>query len=634
MIIVGYIGYYSLIFTLIFSFVLLYFSFQDLKKNNLYVNKNIYSFSFLQILGIFLCFSCLIFSFIQSDFSLAAVYENSHTQKPLLYKISGTWGNHEGSLILWILILILFSFLFLILSKKQPKKYRIGTIIFQNLIIIGFILFSIFTSNAFEKLFPIPKEGLGLNPILQDPALAVHPPTLYVGYVGSSIFFSSALSAMINNYVGSDWARLIRPWILISWIFLTLGIFLGSVWAYYELGWGGFWFWDPVENASLLPWLAITALFHSILVLEKRGVFHSWVIVLAISSFTLSMTGTFLVRSGILNSVHTFASDPYRGIYILTFLFSLSLMALIIFYFYQPESNKNNFSLNFLSKEFFILINNWFIIFFLVTVLIGTIYPIFLDVIKEVKISIGPPFYHLVLVPFIIPFMAFMAVGPKLNWIKTNLNSLKKDFLYTAIISLSFIFGLNYFIQSFKIIYLLIFLSALFLIFNLTQEIFLLIKNKKNNFKKLGRHISHFGFSLLIFSIALNAIFSKENTANIEIGQDLYLSNYQIKFESVEEKKEKNFISIIGKFTLLDKKKSLGVLKPEIRIYEQPKTITSEVSILSHIFSDFYLNMSYIQNEELFNVRFQYKPFMFFIWSSVILIVIGGFLSLFNIRKK
>ena len=230
--------------------------------------------------------------------------------------------------------------------------------------------------------------------------------------------------------------------------------------------------------------------------------------------------------------------------------------------------------------------------------------------------------------------MAFMAVGPKLNWIKTNLNSLKKDFLYTAIISLSFIFGLNYFIQSFKIIYLLIFLSALFLIFNLTQEIFLLIKNKKNNFKKLGRHISHFGFSLLIFSIALNAIFSKENTANIEIGQDLYLSNYQIKFESVEEKKEKNFISIIGKFTLLDKKKSLGVLKPEIRIYEQPKTITSEVSILSHIFSDFYLNMSYIQNEELFNVRFQYKPFMFFIWSSVILIVIGGFLSLFNIRKK
>ena len=339
----GEIGYYSLIFSVFFSLLLFINIYRDFKIINSQISIKIYYFSFFQLITIFTSFFCLIFSFISSDFSLVSVYQNSHTAKPLFYKISGTWGNHEGSILLWLFVLSLFSFCFLIQSKKTNKKYRLLTIFFQNIITLGFLIFIIKTSNPFAKLLPVPNEGLGLNPILQDPALAIHPPILYLGYVGSSIIFSSSLSAMILNFVSKTWAKSIKIWIFLSWIFLTLGIMLGSIWAYYELGWGGFWFWDPVENASLMPWLTLTALLHSIIVLEKRELFKSWNLILSIITFTLSMNGTFLVRSGILNSVHTFANDPQRGIYILSFLIFLSLIALIIFFFYQPKKEKEQY---------------------------------------------------------------------------------------------------------------------------------------------------------------------------------------------------------------------------------------------------------------------------------------------------
>ena len=283
----------------------------------------------------------LVFSFINSDFSNETVYNYSHSTKPLFYKISGTWGNHEGSLLLWLLVLTLFITLFIFKSKKQPKKYRILTILFQQIIIFGFLIFLLKTSSPFNFIYPLPKEGLGLNPILQDPALAIHPPILYLGYVGSSIIFSSALAAMVTDYITKEWAKHIKKWILISWIFLTLGILVGSIWAYYELGWGGFWFWDPVENVSLMPWFALITLIHCILVLERRLILKSWVVILSIATFTLSMSGTFLVRSGILNSVHTFANDPERGLFILIFLFSLIFLSIFIFFVFNKE-DKNN----------------------------------------------------------------------------------------------------------------------------------------------------------------------------------------------------------------------------------------------------------------------------------------------------
>ena len=415
------IGHYSLVAGLCVGLIIIFFSIKNFQISE-HLDAKILSFTFLQFILVLLSFLCLIFSFVFSDFSNETVFNNSHTTKPLFYKISGTWGNHEGSLLLWLLVLTIFIFLFLIKTKKQPVKYKILTLLFQQIIIIGFFIFLIQTSNPFNYIYPTPEEGLGLNPILQDPALAIHPPILYLGYVGSSIIFSSALAATCLNIVSKKWASHIKKWVLISWIFLTLGILLGSIWAYYELGWGGFWFWDPVENVSLMPWLALTTLLHCILVLEKKQILTSWVIILSISTFTLSMCGTFLVRSGILNSVHTFANDPGRGLFILVFLFSLIIISLFVFFFFHKSTQNelNNFS--WLSKETSIIINNWFMMYFLSVVLIGTVYPIFLDVLSSEKISVGPPFYHKLIIPFLIPFLLIMAIGPKLKWIKSNLD--------------------------------------------------------------------------------------------------------------------------------------------------------------------------------------------------------------------
>ena len=414
------IGYYALILGLGISLILVYFSIKNF-QNSSTLNTKILSFTFLQFFLVVISFVCLIISFVLSDFSNETVFNNSHTTKPFFYKIAGTWGNHEGSLLLWLLVLTLFILIFFLKTKNQPLKYKLLTLIFQQIIIIGFFLFLIQTSNPFNFIFPTPEEGMGLNPILQDPALAIHPPILYLGYVGSSIIFSSALAATYLNLVSKVWASHIKKWIIASWVFLTLGILLGSIWAYYELGWGGFWFWDPVENVSLMPWLALTTLLHCIIVLEKKQVLTSWVIILSISTFTLSMCGTFLVRSGILNSVHTFANDPERGLFILVFLFSLIFISLFIFFFFHKSSPNNSNSFFWLSKETSIIINNWFMMYFLSVVLIGTIYPIFLEVLSSQKISVGPPFYHKLIIPFLIPFLMAMAIGPKLKWIKSNI---------------------------------------------------------------------------------------------------------------------------------------------------------------------------------------------------------------------
>ena len=309
------IGNSLLSINILLSIFIIYFSFQNLKDSKNLINRNIYNMCLIQSTSIIICFFTLIAGFIISDFSLINVYQNSHSLKPIFYKISGTWGNHEGSLLLWVIILTIFSFFFLFYNKERPK-YRIYTLITQNFLIIGFLFFLLFNSNPFSVISPVPKEGLGLNPILQDPALAIHPPLLYIGFVGSSIYFSAAIASLLTNYSGKLFATSIKNWVLLSWSFQTVGILVGSIWAYYELGWGGFWFWDPVENASLLPWFAMTALMHSLIVLEKRDQLYFWVIILCLLTFILSVTGTFLVRSGILNSVHTFANDPSRGTYI------------------------------------------------------------------------------------------------------------------------------------------------------------------------------------------------------------------------------------------------------------------------------------------------------------------------------
>ena len=431
----------------------------------------------------------------------------------------------------------LFIFLFLVKSREQPKKYRILTLLFQQLIIIGFFLFVLMTSNPFNYLFPIPTEGLGLNPILQDPALAIHPPLLYLGYVGSSIIFSASLAAVTQNYISKEWGLHIKKWILISWIFLTIGIMLGSIWAYYELGWGGFWFWDPVENVSLMPWLTLTALLHCVMVLERRSTLTSWVVILSITTFTLSMCGTFLVRSGILNSVHTFANDPARGIFILIFLFILIILSLGVFFLFHKENNKSLNNFFWLSKETSIIMNNWFMMYFLSVVLIGTVYPIFLDVISAEKISVGPPFYHKLIAPFLAPFLLFMALGPKPAG--PFHNTVFDSLIIFFIISVALTFFILKDLSTDLLFHTVLISAAFFLFFTTVKEIF----NKK--FKNMPQVTAHFGFSLLILAILFNSILSSEIITNIKVGEKYNYNKGEIFFKKIEQKKDEIIILLL-----------------------------------------------------------------------------------------
>jgi len=607
------------------SVLLCAFAIKDLNSSARQIKQNVFSLSFLQLFFVIVSFLSLILSFINSDFSNETVFNNSHTTKPLFYKISGTWGNHEGSLLLWLLVLTLFIFLFLVKSREQPKKYRILTLLFQQIIIIGFFLFVLMTSNPFNYLFPIPTEGLGLNPILQDPALAIHPPILYLGYVGTSVIFSSSLAAVVQNYISKEWGQHIKKWVLVSWVFLTIGIMLGSIWAYYELGWGGFWFWDPVENVSLMPWLTLTALLHCIIVLERRAVLTSWVVILSITTFTLSMCGTFLVRSGILNSVHTFANDPARGIFILIFLFLLIILSLGIFFIFHKEGNRSLNRFFLFSRETSILINNWFMMYFLAVVLIGTVYPIFLDVISSEKISVGPPFYQKLIVPFLIPFLFFMSLGPRLKWIKStieNKNLLIIIFIISAILSFFIIKNLS----TDLLFYTVLVSAAFFLFFTTLEELFI---KKLNN---VSQTVAHLGFSLLVLSILFNSILSSEIITNIKIGEKYSFNKSEIFFKKIEESKESNFNSIIAYFEIKNEKGQIVELKPEIRIYNQPVIITSEADIKTTLLEDKFLVMNLVKGKEYFNIRYQVKPFMVWIWISVLLLSLGGLMSLF--KKK
>ena len=619
------LGILFIIGTLFTSLSIIFLTFKELKVIDNLIPSKIYKFSLFQLFFSISSFFVLLLAYILSDFSLVNVYENSHSNKPLFYKISGTWGNHEGSLLLWINILVLFSFLFLFLTKNSDKSFKILTLLFQNLLIITFLIFLLTNSNPFSELFPVPLEGLGLNPILQDPALAIHPPLLYIGFVGSSIYFSAALAALISKIDSQSFAISIKSWVLVSWFFQTVGILVGSIWAYYELGWGGYWFWDPVENSSLMPWFVMTALLHSILVLERRIGLYSWVIVLSILTFTMSVTGTFLVRSGILNSVHTFASDPSRGLFILSFLVLMVFSSIFIFFKFSPKENKKY---SVFSKEAFIIANNWFMIFFLGVVLIGTLYPVLLDTITGSKISVGPPYYNLILAPFLIPLLFLMTSGPNYKWISNEVRSL---FNLVLVLSVTFFLITFFLIKENN---LLINLILFFSIYLITQTLFDFYESFKKKNINISRIISHLGFGLLIFFIYINHIFSVENNFNLKLGETKKTDYYTIKFVNLEEQSIKNYKSIIGYFNVSNKKNFTSKeLRPEIRVYDKPFTITYEASINSNLFSDTYLTMSNISDTDVFNIKFQVKPFMNLIWLSVLLLSLGGVLNFFK-RKK
>ena len=623
----SFLGNSFVVIAIALTFIIVHQAFKKVNTKENYISKSIVHLSLIQCTLFIISFLTLILSFIFSDFSLITVFQNSHSSKPLLYKISGTWGNHEGSLLLWLNVLVIFSYLFLVFNLKSNKKYILYTIIFQNFIILFFSLFLFFGSNPFSIISPKPLEGLGLNPILQDPALAIHPPLLYIGFVGTSIYFSAALASLVSNYEGMLFARSIKPWVTASWAFLTIGIIVGSIWAYYELGWGGFWFWDPVENSSLMPWFAITALVHSCLILEKKNNLYAWVIILCLLTFILSVSGTFLVRSGILNSVHSFASDPSRGLYILIFLTSLIIFST---YLFLSKLKNIDYSYSLKSTETFILANNWFMMFFLATVLVGTIYPIFTEIISNTNISVGPPFYNAVIIPIIVPFLILMSFGPASIF---NKNKLIKIYKVLFILTLSTIINIAifYLFKSYSLITNLIIISSLFLIFYTISD-FVNSLRKKIKFD-FPRIISHLGFGFLIFFIGINHNFSIEKDFNLKVGQSKVVENFKIDFENLRINETQNYKSLIGDFkiTKIDKNQ-IKFLKPEIRIYSNPETITYEASIKSNILEDYYLTMSNVNRSNFYNLKFQNKPFMFLIWLSAFLVSAGGFLRLFSKR--
>mgnify|MGYP001481913220 FL=1 len=617
----NYIGFYALLFGLVISFILIVKSILFLKNKNKV--DNFFSLLSSQFILTVISFLSLIYSFVNSDFSNNTVFNHSHTSKPLFYKISGTWGNHEGSLLLWLLVLTFFIMIFFIKSGNLKLTYRVLTIFFQQIIILGFYIFIIFTSNPFGVLYPVPVQGLGLNPILQDPLLAIHPPVLYLGYVGSSIIFSSSLATLVTNTMDNEWAKHIKKWIFTSWIFLTLGIMLGSIWAYYELGWGGFWFWDPVENVSLMPWFCLTALIHTISVLEKRNMLQSWTFILSIMTFTLSMSGTFLVRSGILNSIHTFANDPSRGLFILVFLFSLILLSIFIFFVYYENIKVKEIQFKFISKETSILFNNWFLMYFLSVVLVGTIYPIFLEAFTNEKISVGEPFYQKLITPFMVPFLIFMAFAPNISWIKQKAKIFNIKILILFLLNLILAFYIVRLTDTKYLFSTILITSALFL--------FLIsLKDFINSNSLISQRISHLAFSILILSILFNGILAKEYNSNMGVGDEVKFFNGTIKFLKISINKENNYQNIKGTFEYKNLQNKDILFEPEIRVYDQPNISTSEADIKTNFFTDNILNFNLLKDEEYFSVRYQYKPLMFWVWISTFFLAFGGVLSFFR----
>ena len=607
-------------FVSLFQIRLLFNKYKNIKINHIYVSA-------IQFISCLVSFLILIYVFLSSDFNFQIVYSHSHSEKPFLYKLSGTWGNHEGSLLMWILILTAFNFFYAI-QKSSNKSLKNRVIAFQSILILGFVLFSLSMSSPFHLMEGAQLEGLGLNPILQDPLLAIHPPILYLGYVGFSLIFSFAIAGMIDNKVDSEWAKIIKPWAFIAWVFLTLGIALGAFWAYYELGWGGFWFWDPVENASLMPWLSATALIHCIIVLEKKNTLQSWTVLLSILTFSLSLIGTFLVRSGILNSVHTFASDPGRGLFILFFL-GIVLFTSFALFASKGDSMEQQKPFGIVSRETGLLINNWLLLSILFVVFLGTMYPLVTDLIFGKSLTVGPKYYIISIIPIIVLLLFFMTLTPLIGWTSGHIGKALIKIKYSLILSLSIVFSLSLYFDLFTITQIIILFLCLSLIFTSFSSA---ISLNQNNFiikPLVGKTFSHSGFGLLIFSIIANAAYSDEKIYDAKVGDTLYLNNHTFIFHSVKQIEGENYNSIQALFHLTDEGEVIEEFHPEIRFYNDPPTITSETSIAHRLFKDIYIVMNVPQEQDSISVRVHIKPFMNFIWLSVFMMVIGGMFSIF-----
>ena len=611
-------------------------SFSFIKLNLSFLNINFFSLCNLKItnivfLLIFSSFIILTYSFTNSDFSLDVVVNNSNSQLPFIYKVTGVWGNHEGSILLWLLVMAFFGFIF---SKIRNinNEFKELVLTIQNSLIFLVSLFIFFTSNPFQKSFPPKIEGVDLNPLLQDPGLAIHPPFLYLGYVGFSIVYSISL-ALISNKSNFKFIGILKPWVFISWTFLTIGIGLGSWWAYYELGWGGFWFWDPVENASLLPWLTASTLLHTILLADKNSLFFKWTIFLAIFTFILSLLGTFLVRSGVLVSVHAFANDPSRGLFILFLLLIITLFGFTKFL--KILDNKNHKEINFLSREGVISLNSIFMLSLTFTILIGTIYPIFSSVILDKKISVGAPFFNSILSPMMIPLTFGMIVGPFIKWGRDDLKFLINRIKYVILLILISSLIIWYFNFGGPILSIIFFILGGSLITSSTYELTLFlfsVKRKVKLSKKiLSQILAHLGIGILIIGVTGSSILKEEKIQFQSVGEDIMIKEFNIKFLGVKSVEGENYISQMGFFDVSKNGKVINRMTPEKRFYNSGKQMTTEAAISSGIFGDLYIALGDKSendpDEKKWTTRIWYNPFTLWIWMSVILLALAGLIS-------
>ena len=584
--------------------------------------------------GLLLCalisFFSLMYSYVVSDFSVMNVFQNSHTTKPLMYKVSAVWGNHEGSMLLWMLVLTIFNYFIFKLYNQTNSIFISKALETQAFIIIGFLLFTLLTSNPFERILPAQPNGLGFNPILQDPALAIHPPLLYIGYVGFSAAFSLSIATLsLRNNEKIPWYIYMKPFVIASWTFLTIGIAFGSVWAYYELGWGGWWFWDPVENASFMPWLLGTALLHSLIIVEKKKSLQSWVLLLSILAFLLSVVGTFLVRSGILTSVHTFALDPSRGIYILAFTALLGGYSLILFGLKSKKYIKNNY-FSFFSKEGSILVNNILMVIVCATVFLGTIYPLLIEAFTNNKISVGEPYYNSTVVPIMIPAILVMGIGPMLSWGREDKSKIFKKIFPSILLTIIITVFIFLFYQSYNLIGIVGIILAFWIISNNFIILFQKIPNRSS-----GMIIAHLGIGLLILGITGSSVWQEEKIARMKINNEIKIKKYNIIFKEINEIRGPNYVALKGNFLVYDEKKTIITkLKPENRFYPITNNFTTEASIHTNLLRDLYIVLGEGNINDGWVVRIYYNPLVIWIWIGALTIFLGGIVSMTSNLEK
>ena len=594
--------------------------------------------SVAQLVFVTIAFACLAYSFLVSDFSVAYVANHSQLALPAVYKFSAVWGAHEGSLVLWILLMAVWTVAVARFSRELPLAFAARVIGVLGLLSFGFLLFTLLTSNPFLRLIPAPQDGADLNPLLQDPGLAIHPPILYTGYVGFSVAFAFAIAAMLSGNLDQQWARWTRPWTTWAWLFLTVGIALGSWWAYYELGWGGWWFWDAVENASFMPWLVGTALIHSLAVTEKRGLFKSWTLLLAISAFSLSLLGTFLVRSGILVSVHAFATDPARGIFILAFL-GVVIGGALVLYAWRAPSLDSNAGFRPLSRETFLLLNNVLLVVATTLILVGTLYPLVSDVMGLGKVSIGPPWFNVAFAIPMLPLLFLIGLGMHSAWRSQDASSLRATVRIPAILAV--VGGLAIPIVVYGRFGALVAAGTVAALWIMAVSVVPLIRSWRRKPGTpgitrgvLGMSVAHFGVGMFVFGVTITSAYSIEADRSMTPGQSLEIAGYEFELRGLRNVDGPNYRAIEGEVDIRKNGSFVGQLRPQERTYLVQQSPMTEAGILASWNRDLFIALGDSLGANAWSVRIQYKPMIRFIWLGCFVMALGGAIAASDRRYR